>query len=154
MPPNARVWVYQNNKLFSDAETIAISLDGNKFIANWAAHGADLKASFDILHNLFIVIAVDEQQAMASGCSIDKLVQFIKSIEQKFQLNLFDRMLVAYRNRNEIKICSISEFEKLAAQKLINENTIVFNNMVSSKSAFDKEWEGPLKSSWQKRILV
>jgi hypothetical protein len=36
---------------------------------------------------------------------------------------------------------------------MVNESTIVFNNMVSSKSAFDKEWQVPLKQSWQSRVL-
>jgi len=154
MPQNARVWVYQNNRSFSDAEVIALRSQGEKFISGWAAHGADLKASFDILHNLFIVIAVDEAQAMASGCSIDKSVQFIKSLELEFKLNLFDRMQVAYRSKDEIKVCSLNEFEKLASTGLVSEDTIVFNNMVASKSAFDMEWEVPLKGSWQKRVLA
>jgi hypothetical protein len=154
MPFNARVWVYQNNKLFSDAEVFTLKEEGVKFVSGWAAHGADLKASFDILYNLFIVIAVDEQQALASGCSIDKSVQFMKAIEQQYGLNVFDRMRVAYRTENEIKVCSLNEFEKLAEQGIVNENTIVFNNMVSVKSAFDTDWEVPLKNSWQNRVLA
>ena len=75
MPPDARVWVYQNNKVFSDAELIAIKLEGEKFISDWSAHGAALNASFDVLHNRFIVIGVDEKQATASGCSIDRLTR-------------------------------------------------------------------------------
>lgn len=153
MPDNARLWVYQSNKILSDAEVKNFETEGAKFIDGWAAHGASLKASFDVLHHLFVVIAVDEEQAMASGCSIDKSVHFVKGLEQNLSLNLMDRMQVAYRSGNEIKVCKLSEFEKLAAQGLVNETTIVFNNMVTSKSAFDKEWEVPLKQSWQSRVL-
>jgi hypothetical protein len=154
MPSDARVWVYQSNTLFSDAEVKALLEEGIKFISDWAAHGASLKASFDILFNRFIVIAVDEQQAMASGCSIDKSVKFVKELEQKFNLKLFDRMQVAYRKGDEIKVCSLSEFERSAKQGLVNGSTIVFNNMISSKKAFDEEWEVPLKQSWQNRVLA
>lgn len=154
MPSDARLWVYQSNRILSDAEVKAIEEEGLKFISDWAAHGASLKASFDVLHNLFIVIAVDEKQAMASGCSIDKSVHFVKALEQKLNLNLFDRMQVAYRSSNEIKVCKLSEFEKLASQGIVNESTIVFNNMVTSKSSFDTEWEVPLKQSWQNRVLA
>jgi len=154
MPADARLWVYQSNRILSDAEVKAIEEDGLKFISDWAAHGASLKASFDVLHHLFVVIAVDEKQALASGCSIDKSVHFIKELEQKLNLNLFDRMQVAYRTSNEINVCKLSEFEKLAAQGLVNESTIVFNNMVTSKAAFDSEWEVPLKQSWQNRVLA
>ncbi|MFL5763476.1 MAG: ABC transporter ATPase [Bacteroidia bacterium] len=154
MPQEARLWVYQSSKPLSDAEVQSIQEAGNQFISGWAAHGAGLKASFDILHNLFIVIAVDEAQALASGCSIDKSVHFIKSIEQQMHLDLFDRMQVAYRKGAEIKVCRYSEFEKLAAAGEVDASTIVFNNMVTSKKAFDKEWEVPLKQSWQSRVLA
>lgn len=154
MPSGARVWVYQNIKPFSDVEVAAIKSEGEKFISDWSAHGAALRASFDIVHDLFIVIAVDEQQALASGCSIDKSVHFIKALEAKLGLNLFDRMQVAYRDGSAIRTCSLSEFEKLGLAGTVNEETVVFNNMVSTKAAFDKEWETELKNSWQRRILV
>ena len=153
MPPDARLWVYQSNKPLSDAELKAIREEGEQFIAGWSAHGAALRASFEILYGRFVVIAVDEKQALASGCSIDKSVHFIKSLEQKFNLNFFDRMQVAYKKGNEILACPLNEFEKLADQKIVDENTIVFNNMVNSKAAFEKEWEIPLKQSWQSRVL-
>jgi hypothetical protein len=154
MPENARVWVYQSNRLLSEAEVSEAKQAGIHFLTDWSAHGASLKASFDILYNRFIVIAVDEQQAMASGCSIDKSVKFVKELEGQFGLNLFDRLQVAYRKENEILVSHLSEFEKLAQQGVINELTIVFNNMVSTKAAFDKEWEVPVKESWQKRVLA
>lgn len=154
MPSDARVWVFQSNRHLSDAEVKAIEKSGLAFIADWAAHGASLKASFDVLYDRFVVIAVDEKQAMASGCSIDKSVHFVKELEKQFNLNFFDRMQVAYRKGNEIASCSLSEFEKLASQNLVTGATIVFNNMVNTKLAFDTEWEVPLKQSWQSRVLV
>ncbi len=153
MPLNAKVWVYQSNIALSETQVDAITTLGMAFINEWSAHGSSLKASFDIIYNRFIVIGVDEEQALASGCSIDKSVKFMKDIEQMFNLNLFDRLQVAYRKGNEIITCKLSEFEKLAAQGLVNETTIVFNNMVTTKLAYDTEWEVPLKQSWQSRVL-
>lgn len=153
MPSDARLWVYQCNRHLSDVEVKSIKEAGNRFVSDWAAHGASLKASFDVLYNLFLVIAVDEKQAIASGCSIDKSVKFVKELEQQMNLNLFDRMQVAYRNGNKIAVCRLSDFEKLAAENLVNASTIVFNNMVATKAAFDTEWEVPLKQSWQSRVL-
>lgn len=154
MPNEARIWVYQSNRLLSNAEVDDIRRSGIEFIADWSAHGAALKASFDILYNRFIVIAVNEKQTLASGCSIDKSVKFIKELEQQFDLNLFDRLQVAYRKGDEILTCHLNEFEKLATQGAVNGSTIVFNNMITTKAAFDKEWEVPLKNSWQKKVLV
>jgi hypothetical protein len=154
MPSDARVWVYQSNRRMSDAEVDSIKKSGQLFLKDWAAHGANLKSSLDVLYNRFVVIAVDEQQALASGCSIDKSVRFIKDMEQQLNINFFDRMQVAYRDNNDIVACSISEFEKLASQKLVDASTIVFNNMVTTKQEFDTNWEIPLKQSWQSRVLA
>lgn len=154
MPSDARVWVYQSNRQMADAEVDSIKKSGQLFLKDWAAHGANLKSSLDVLYNRFVVIAVDEQQALASGCSIDKSVRFIKDMEQQLNINFFDRMQVAYRDNNDIVACSISEFEKLASQKLVDGSTIVFNNMVTTKQEFDSQWEIPLKQSWQSRVLA
>ncbi len=154
MPSKSKVWVYQSNRALTGTETVAIIKSGTDFVAEWSAHGASLKASFDIIYYRFIVIAVDEEQALASGCSIDKSVKFMKELEQQYKLSLFDRMQVAYRNGNEIVTCKLTEFEKLAEQGLVNETTVVFNNMITTKSSFDVEWEVPLKQSWQSRVLV
>ena len=153
MPSDARVWVYQSNTLLSVDEVNKISEEGKAFIESWTAHGAALKASFDILYKRFIIISVDEKQAMASGCSIDKSLAFIKSLEQQYNLKLLDRMQVAYRKEQEIEVCSLPEFEKLAVKGIVTSSTIVFNNMVTTKEAFDHSWEVPLQESWQKKVL-
>jgi hypothetical protein len=153
MPVDAKVWVYQSNTRLSEEEIRAITAKGQAFIENWAAHGAALKASFDILYNRFIIIAVDEKQAQASGCSIDKSVGFMKMLEQEFNLQLFDRMQVAYRTEQEIEVCSLAEFEKLAKLGKVTPSTVVFNNMITTKAAFDSTWEIPLQESWQKSVL-
>jgi hypothetical protein len=153
MPANARVWVYQSNTILTDAQVATIAQKGNDFINGWAAHGAALNASFDILYKRFIIIGVDEKQAQASGCSIDKSLAFIKSLEQEFQLQLLDRMQVAYRKADTIEVCSLKEFEKLANNGAVTAATIVFNNMITTKGEFDSGWEVPLKESWQSRVL-
>lgn len=156
MPATAKVWVYQSNKELTPAETTAIWQQGQQFITSWTAHGAGLKASFDIFYNRFIVISVDEQQALASGCSIDKSVHFIQQIEKNYAINLFDRLQVAYRSGNEIKTCHINNLkEQLLNDKNISniEQVIVFNNMVTNKMEFDVQWQLPVTASWHNRYI-
>ena len=82
--PQSKVWVYQSNREFNTAETEEIKKIGLLFTRDWTAHGSQLNASLDILYNRFIVLMVDENDASASGCSIDKSLAFIKNIEQQF----------------------------------------------------------------------
>ena len=90
IPPDSKVWVYQSNRKLTDSEVETISNSGLAFIEQWAAHGASLKASFDVLYNRFIILSVDEKQAMASGCSIDSSIRFIKEIEKLLNINFND----------------------------------------------------------------
>jgi hypothetical protein len=159
MPDDAKVWVYQSNRELSEQEVADIENAGNSFINSWTAHGASLKASFDVIYNRFVVIAVDEHQAMASGCSIDSSVRFVKQLEQQFNLNLFDRLQVAYIYNGEIKVCHLNNLlneltSVLGKDKNVLGEVIVFNNMVLTKAEFDEQWEIPLKYSWQSRILT
>lgn len=153
MPPDARVWVYQSSRIFTDTEEISIKEQGKNFISTWTSHGAEVLASFDIIYNHFIVISIDENNALISGCGLDKGLHFIKKLENLFNITLLDRLQVAYRKEDEILICHLSEFEKLAQQKIIGKSTIVFNNMIASKNAFDTEWEVTLEKSWQNKVL-
>jgi hypothetical protein len=63
-------------------------------------------------------------------------------------------MNVAYKAGDSIRICSLAEFEKLINTKQIDENTIVFNNLVSAKLELGANWEIPLKRSWHSKMLA
>ena len=150
---NTRVWIYQSNRPLSEQEVKSIQEQGDDFIRRWSAHGAKLNASFEIFHNLFIALFVDEEQAKATGCSIDKSVRLIKSFEKEFDLSLLDRTRIAYRDGNIIRICTSEELVGKMRERIINENTIVFNNLVSTKKEFQALWETPLKESWHFELI-
>ncbi len=152
--PNSKVWIYQSDRILTAQEQSSINEAAGAFIADWTAHGKLLKSELKIYYNLFLVLFVDETQADASGCGIDKSVRFIQGIEQTLSINLMNRLLVAYKVQEEIKICSIRAFEQKVASGEVTEDTIVFNNLVSSKAAFDKEWEIALKNSWHAKMLI
>jgi len=151
LPDNTRVWVYQSNREFSSREAKSIQEQGEDFLKSWSAHGAKLTAAFEIFHNLFIALFVDEEQAKATGCSIDKSVHLIKSFEKEFDVKLFDRDCVAFRAEDSILVLTRSEFIEKVRNGHLGENTIVFNNLVSTKKEFETKWEVPLKESWHSK---
>ena len=151
---NSRVWVYQANRNLAPEELNAIQERLDAFTASWEAHGKVLKASAEIKYNRFIIFMVDEAQAQATGCSIDKSVAVLKTIEQEFNLSLFDRMQLAYRNEHGIQVCSKATFETLIATGLVTENTVVFNNLVQTYAALQNAWEIPAKESWHGTLFT
>lgn len=153
MPENSRLWVYQADRPFTQEEEIQITLLLEKFISQWAAHGAELKASSVIIKNQFIIIAVDEGHNAASGCSIDASVGLIRSIEQKFQLSLLDRTKVAIDHGNEINIYPFNALKQKIADGTILPNSTVFNNTVQSVGEWKANWKQEAKMSWMGRFF-
>jgi len=153
LPGDSTVWIYQSSRELLPEEVNGINEASCDFMLNWAAHGTALKAAIELFYDYFIVVFVDEKSAKASGCSIDKSFQFIKNIESAYELDLLNRMVIAYRDDIGIQLTRIDKFEQLIQEGLVTENTIVFNNLVNTKSDFDSKWEVLLKDSWHRRLL-
>lgn len=153
LPEESKVWIYQSNRKFSDEEVVEIATDLKSFIENWAAHGTLLEASFEIRYNRFIIIAVNQEVQNATGCSIDASVQFIQTLEQKYNVDLLDKMNVSFKQGEFITHKTLLEFKKLAKDKSVSENTIVFNNLVNTIEEMNENWETPAIDSWHGRFF-
>lgn len=153
LPDAARIWIYQCNRSFSESELQEIEQATAQFLNDWTAHGSDLKAGFEIKYKRFIVIGLDQSQASASGCSIDASVHFIQTLEQKYDVELMDRMNVSFKQGEFIAYKPLKDFKKMAKAKSVSKNTIVFNNLVANKLEYDEHWEVPASDSWHTRFL-
>jgi hypothetical protein len=153
LSPDSRVWIYQADRILTLQEVSNIKSELNNFVSNWVSHGASLVASADVIYNLFIVFAVDEQKEHASGCSIDKSVNFLKEIEKKYSVSMFNRLLVSWKENNSIQLTPLHEFEKLISSGKINGTTTVFNNLIETVRELNANWEVPLLQSWHKKLI-
>jgi hypothetical protein len=152
--PQSKVWIYQSNRLFNTTDLDYLHTVLNTFVQNWSAHNHDLKAGYEIRHQRFIVVIVDETQTGASGCSIDKSVHLMKQIEEHLSIDLFDRFQIAWKEGENIRISNKSEFENLLVSETINANTIVFNNLVKSYEEYLNQWETPINKSWHIKVFA
>ncbi len=148
MPGNSRIWIYQSNRTLQENEIKEINKSAEDFIETWTAHNNNLKGSFEIRHALFLIIYIDEGYALASGCSIDKSVHFIQKLEKQYNLSLFERMNVAFRKDDSISIIPVSALISSLRNRELNENNVVFNNLIQTKEELEKNWEIPIGRSW------
>lgn len=148
-----KVWTYTISKVLSNEEQELLIHAGKKFVTSWTAHEAKLNADFKIFKNRIIVVAVNEDIANASGCSIDKLTRFIKESETKFGIELLNRFLIAYKQGEQIEIVHSSKVKDLLAQNILSENTIVYNTSVANEVEL-KNWEQLLKNTWLNKYLT
>jgi hypothetical protein len=154
LPNNSRVWIYQSEREFNQKELEIISEKAEEFINSWTRHGDNLKGSFTIKYNQFLVLAVDESFNNVSGCSIDSSVRFVQQLEKELQLDLMNKMNVSFKDNETINLVKLADFQKFVKEQKITSETIVFNNMVNTKEDFENNWEIPAKQSWHKRFLV
>lgn len=153
LPEDSRIWIYQSNRKFTDDEIGEVDLAVNQFVQQWAAHGTSLAASYKIMYNRFIILAVDQEMHSASGCSIDDSVRFIQSLEEKYGVDLLDKMNVTFRNGEFIAHKSLADFKKMAKEKAVSSQTIVFNNLVNTVGEWNDFWEVPAAESWHSRFF-
>jgi hypothetical protein len=149
MPDDSKVWIYQANRQLTLEEIGEMEQLVEGFVEKWEAHKQSVKGFGGIFYKRFIVLMADESVAEVSGCSIDGSVRLIKEIEQAFDLNFFDRLKITYKITNQlVGSFALSQINDLWEKSSINEDTIVFNNLVQTKGEFEKKWEIPLKDSW------
>lgn len=153
LPAEARIWIYQASRKFSDEEVAEITEKTKAFVTQWAAHGSMLTAGFEIKHNRFIVFGIDQTEILASGCSIDESVHYIQSLEKEYEVDLLDKMNVTYYNGPHIAHKTLLDFKEMVKKRAVSAKTIVFNNLVNTKEEYETQWEIPLEKSWHSRFL-
>jgi hypothetical protein len=152
---NSRIWIFQSTHFLEFEKVERASARLMNFLNAWQAHGEDLTASFTIIHDRFIIVSLDEASYKATGCSIDKLTHFIQSLEEELSISLLDRTQIAFRDDNQlIEIIHMLDFKAALKAGEINQNTIVFNNLIENKGQLKSEWETTLSQSWHKQWLA
>lgn len=153
LPEDARIWIYQANRPFTEDELSELKQELDRFVHEWTAHGTDLVAGYTVKYHRFIIIGIDQGMTSASGCSMDASVHFIQHLEERFKVDLLDKMNVTYRQGKYIAYKELKDFRNMVKNRAVSPKTIVFNNLINTKLELDDYWEIPLKESWHKRFL-
>jgi len=146
--PDSRVWVYQASRLFFLSEALEIEELLNDFTANWQSHGAPVKGAGYLFFGQFIILMADESATGVSGCSTDSSVRLIKSIENKFGVNMFDRTTLAFVVKDKIQLLPMNQLQYALDNGFISADTLYFNNLVQNKEELENKWIVPVKDSW------
>lgn len=150
---NSRVWVYQSNRQFDVTEAMQIENILQDFCKEWNSHGSSVRGYANLFFGQFIIIMADESQTKVGGCSTDSSVRFIKNIEQDFNVQLTDRLLLAFVIKENIHLLSLEEINLALEDTFITGDTLYFNNTILTKKDLMTKWIIPVKESWlAKRI--
>ena len=153
--PDSRVWIYQSSRLFTLNEALAIEDLLNEFTAKWLSHGEPVKGAGYLFFGQFIILMADEKATGVSGCSTDSSVRLIKDIEQRFGVNMFDRVTLAFAVKDKVQLLPLSQLQYAFDNRFIDSHTLYFNNLVQTRAELENNWLIPIKDSWlSKKITV
>jgi hypothetical protein len=148
---STKVWIYQSDRRLTSDEQTFIQNNLNQFVTQWKSHGTDVNGTGLILHHRFIVLMVD----VASGCSIDKSVHFIKNIGSNINADFFNRMLITYIDKDgNHQTVELHELESKYKQLEIDDETLFFDVLVQSKKEFETGFKKNIGNSWLKSRLT
>ena len=138
---NSHVWIYQSNRVFTFSEAVQIEELLKDFASTWKSHGTPVKGYGNLLFGQFVIFMADETASGISGCSTDSSVRIIKNIEKDFQVDMFDRQMLAFLVDERIQMIALSQVNHLLEEGVITANTLYFNNTILTKKELLKNWE-------------
>ncbi len=149
-----RIWIYQSIRPLTDVEVEKVTKEANDFTQSWVSHATPLTANARVLHERFLILSVDETAYKASGCSIDKSLRFVVALADKIGTDFLNRLNFSYfDSNNELQMADSESFKALYKKKEINDNTIVFDTLLSKDTDFDTLFAIKLGDSWHKRMV-
>jgi len=151
--PQSRVWVYQSGRTFSIGEALEIEGLLEQFSNEWKSHGIKVKAAGYLFFGQFIILMADETQTGVSGCSTDSSVRFIKQLEERYSVNLFDRTSLAFVVKDKVQLLPLNQLQYAIDNGFVDRDTLYFNNMVQTREELEQNWIVPIQNSWLKNRL-
>jgi hypothetical protein len=145
---SSRVWIYQSNRHFTLHEVFEIEELLKNFVAGWNSHGIPVKGFANLFFGQFVVLIADESATGVSGCSTDSSVRVVKDIEQMFNVNMFDRLLLGFIVKERVQMIPLAQLAYALENNFIDSTTLYFNNTVLSLEQLKNNWLIPVRDSW------
>ena len=155
LPDESRLWCFGASRSPAGAETARLLDTMQSFVEQWTAHDRQLKAGMAWIDHRFLLIAVDEARAGASGCSIDALNRQIRDLESRLGLDLLDSKPVWFRDgRGRVRSCSRADFSTAAERGEVGPDTPVFDLTLTRLGDYRQgRFERAASSSWHRSLI-
>lgn len=152
-PETAKLWIFPSNRKFYNTEILTLTKKIETFLSCWPTNNSAIETSYLLKYERFIIIGVHETTSKLTSQMHDELSQFIQELEKEFEIILFDRINICFKQGEFVQYKEIKDFKKLIKNNGVSEKTIVFNNVISTKMEFEENWEIPLSESWLSHLL-
>jgi hypothetical protein len=153
LPTTSRTWVYTTARLLSKNEVERVLEKIKSFLETWQSHQMDMKASFLVVENRFIVVAADESYNDVSGCGIDKSTHVLQELEKELGTSLTDKSLVIFEKHGEQIALPFQKIREEVAKGTIDSETIFFNVLAENVGQFQTQFKLKSTEGWVKKYF-
>jgi hypothetical protein len=154
LPTDSKIWIFPAASDFSKEQSGEFEEAFSVFIRDWKAHGHQVTADFEIFADRFVVVAANESEVRASGCSIDALTRSVQELLQSLGLGIASVSDVFYREGGDIQQVSRLDFTQLAGASKISSETHVFDLTISDLGSYiEGRLERPFAESWHAKAF-
>ncbi|PWG04523.1 ABC transporter ATPase [Polaribacter aquimarinus] len=153
IPDDAKIWIYPSSRKFYNTEIEVIENKIAAFITSWKSNDEDFKASYQFLHNRFIILFADDEKSILTNSDIDASVSFILKLQEEYEVELLDKMNVCFKQGKFVQYKELKDFKKLLKDKAVTGKTIIFDNLITTKQDFENYWKVTVEDSWYNRFL-
>jgi hypothetical protein len=155
LPDSSRVWVFGSDRLLTEEGTKVLLAGVDAHLDDWKAHGAPLTVGREWRDGRFLIVAVDQSTAGATGCSIDGLFRVLQQLEREAGASLVGGGRIFYRdNHGVVQSASRDEVAALAQSGGITKDTVVFDTTLTDLGTWRACFERRAKESWVADLLV
>lgn len=145
---SSKIWIYCFDKKLNPEQLREIEIKIENFTQDWSAHNNQLTAKGSLILNHFIILAVDEETASASGCSIDKSIHFLKTLIQEYSIEPFNRNLMALYDNKDLTFIELPLLKTMLSNNKIEPSQLFFDNTFNTLGEARTKWLKPLEESW------
>ncbi len=149
LPDSSRIWLFGISPALDETKRARMLQQVDLFLAGWAAHNVPVTSAREILHDSFLLIAVD-QQSETSGCSLDRMFALLRQLERDLGVAILDPNRVFVRHGDgQVGAITRDEFRASA-----DPHTMVFDTLAERLGDVRSgRWERPAAESWHARLL-
>lgn len=150
LPDHSRLWIFTSDTTIGEEKQPAIRSEVEDFLRSWNAHGKPVEAGYELREGKFLMIGASDRAEDPSGCSIDALTRFVRSLGETLGYNFMSSPLIHYRTESgEIVSVPRPAFKQQAAEGSITSSTIVYDASLSKLSELRAgKLEMPAGKSW------
>src|SRR6185369_10613771 len=112
MSDASRIWLFGISPALDETKRAQMLEQVDLFLRDWAAHNVPVTSAREILHDSFLLIAVD-QASETSGCSIDRMFGLLRQLERDLGVAILDPNRIFVRHGDgRIEAISRADFSE------------------------------------------